>query len=96
MGLTKHEDIWSCYECGELQGRHDLWFDGDICERCNAFNGRRIRIEMMYLDWLNNFITLQAFADYYEISDFKALRIISIGKHINELKYESTGIVCRV
>lgn len=35
MGLTKQEDIWSCYECGKLQGRHDQWFDGDICETCN-------------------------------------------------------------
>ena len=36
MGLTKQEDIWSCYECSELKGRHDLWFDGDICENCHA------------------------------------------------------------
>jgi hypothetical protein len=36
MGLTKEEDIWSCYECGELKGRHDLWFEGDICEDCNS------------------------------------------------------------
>jgi hypothetical protein len=36
MGLTKQEDIWSCYECGKLQGRHDLWFEGDICESCHA------------------------------------------------------------
>lgn len=36
MGLTKQEDIWSCYDCGNLQGRHDLWFEGDICEQCHA------------------------------------------------------------
>lgn len=83
MGLTKEHDTWSCHECGDLQGRHDQWFDGDICERCNSFNGTRIRIEMMYLDWLNNFITLDAFADYYEISKFKALRIIKIGRQLN-------------
>jgi hypothetical protein len=35
MGLTKQEDIWACYDCGDLQGRHDLWFEGDICEKCN-------------------------------------------------------------
>lgn len=35
MGLTKSQDIWSCHECGELKGRHDLWFDG-ICEDCNT------------------------------------------------------------
>jgi hypothetical protein len=37
MGLTKSQDIWSCHECGELKGRHDLWFDG-ICEDCNTDN----------------------------------------------------------
>jgi hypothetical protein len=39
MGLTKEEDIWSCTECGELQGRHDLYFerdDNEFCERCYA------------------------------------------------------------
>lgn len=43
----------------------------------------RIKIEAMYLDWLNNFITLDAFADYYEISKFKALRVIKIGRQLN-------------
>jgi len=36
MGLTIEEDIWACYECGELKGRHDLWFEGDTCEKCYA------------------------------------------------------------
>jgi hypothetical protein len=89
MGNLDKRYIWSCLECGDIKGHHDQWFNGDICEKCNSSNGAQIRIEAMYLDWLNNFITLQAFADYYEISDFKALRIISIGKRINELKYET-------
>lgn len=86
MVLTKSIDIWSCHECGELQGRHDLWFEGDICGRCNSFNGTRIRIEMMYLMWLNNFLSAEAFADYYEMDLIKALRIISIGRHINQAR----------
>lgn len=32
---TRAEDIWACEECGQLQGRHDLWFDG-MCEHCHA------------------------------------------------------------
>lgn len=82
MGLTKQYDIWSCYECSQLKGRHDQWFEGDICEDCHK-PSLRIRIEQMYLDWLNNFITLDAFADYYEISKFKALRVIKIGRQLN-------------
>ena len=33
--MTKHEDIWQCFNCGEEQGRHDLWFEGGFCESCN-------------------------------------------------------------
>jgi hypothetical protein len=84
MGLTKQEDIWACSECGQLHGRHDLWFEFDICESCNSSNGMRIRIEAMYLDWLNNFRSADAMADYYEIDLIKALRVISIGRRINE------------
>jgi hypothetical protein len=35
MGLTKSEDIWTCFECSELKGRHDQYFDGR-CEKCHA------------------------------------------------------------
>ena len=34
----------------------------------------------MYLDWVNNFITIYAFAGYYDIDDFDASVIIEIGK----------------
>jgi hypothetical protein len=47
----------------------------------------KTKIENMYLDWFNNFLTIDEFADYYEISRFKALRIISIGYHLNKLRY---------
>jgi len=32
---TRSEDIWICTECSTPQGRHDQWFTGDICEKCN-------------------------------------------------------------
>lgn len=84
MGLTKSIDVWQCYDCGDLQGRHNVWFEGDICEECNSNKpSLRVKVEQMYLDWLNNFITLDAFADYYEISKFKALRVIKIGRQLN-------------
>lgn len=31
---TKINDIWTCANCGNLQGKHDQWFEGDICETC--------------------------------------------------------------
>jgi len=32
--MTRAEDIWSCSECGQEQGRHDQWFEG-VCEKCH-------------------------------------------------------------
>ena len=37
--------------------------------------------ESMYLDYVNNFITLQKFAEHYQISYFSAQRIY---KHFNK------------
>ena len=34
--MTKQEDIWNCSECGNPQGRHDMWFEGDVCGICHA------------------------------------------------------------
>jgi len=31
---TKINDIWPCTNCGNLQGKNDQWFEGDICEEC--------------------------------------------------------------
>jgi predicted ATP-dependent serine protease len=32
--MTREEDIWTCSECGQEQGRHDQWFEGK-CEKCH-------------------------------------------------------------
>lgn len=34
--MTRQEDIWYCSECGDGQGRHDMWFEGDICGKCHT------------------------------------------------------------
>jgi|14BtaG_2_1085337.scaffolds.fasta_scaffold21321_1 hypothetical protein len=41
------------------------------------------KVEEMYLDYFNNFITISYFAEYYGISTEKAERIINIGRRIN-------------
>jgi hypothetical protein len=43
-------------------------------------NGTENDIRKMYLDYLNNFLTLGAFAEHYGISDEQALMIIEKGK----------------
>ena len=42
------------------------------------------RVNEMYLDYYNNFLTVDTFADHYEISRYKALRIILIGRKLNK------------
>lgn len=32
--VTRLADIWACARCHNLQGKHDQWFDGNICEEC--------------------------------------------------------------
>ena len=38
----------------------------------------------MYLDWLNNFLTLRGFADHYGITTEEARSIISEGRALHE------------
>ena len=41
------------------------------------------KIEAMYIDWSNNFLTIPKFADHYQINESVAERIINIGRLIN-------------
>jgi len=41
------------------------------------------KLELFYLDYFNNFITVTKFAEFYGISEEKALTLIDIGKTIN-------------
>lgn len=45
---------------------------------------KRKKIQEMYLDWVNNFLTVVRFAEYYNISEDKANRVINTGRFINE------------
>jgi len=47
---------------------------------------KRETIKKLYLDYVNNFLTVQAFADYYHFSDEKADRIIDIGRALHYRK----------
>ena len=32
--MTKENDVWVCADCGRPQGRHDMWFENDLCGEC--------------------------------------------------------------
>lgn len=44
------------------------------------------RIILMYLDYWNNFLTVDSFAEYYNIDRNKALNIIARGKKLFDSK----------
>ena len=43
-------------------------------------------LETMYLDYYNNYVTVQKFADDYNIDYKTAMKIIELGKIINNSK----------
>jgi len=42
------------------------------------------KLELFYLDYFNNFITIEKFAEFYGITEKKAVTLIAIGQHINQ------------
>ena len=32
---TRAEDRWQCVKCGRRFGRHDMWYEGDLCGDCH-------------------------------------------------------------
>lgn len=59
--MTKQEDIWQCFNCGDHKGRHDLWFEGDLCESCNSkinyaiINYNRMELTLWFKEEMFNF-----------------------------------------
>ena len=42
----------------------------------------------MYLDYVNNFISTERFAEYYEVDEEDAIAIINIGRKYRERRIE--------
>ena len=42
----------------------------------------------LYLDWVNNFLTVAYFAEYYDISESEAQEVINSGRKIHERTVE--------
>lgn len=50
----------------------------------------------MYLDWFNNFLTIQRFASYYGISEQMAINIIDWGRDILNNQHYHTNVTVPV
>lgn len=46
----------------------------------------------MYLDWVNNFLSLDKFAEHYEIDELDANYIIDLGRKLNEEEAEKNHL----
>lgn len=44
----------------------------------------KIKLANLYLEWVNDFLTVPAFASYHRITEAKAYRIINIGRKCHE------------
>ena len=42
------------------------------------------KFQEMYLDWVNNFLTVEVFAQYYNLTNEQALYVIESGKKYHE------------
>ena len=41
------------------------------------------KLEVLYLDYFNNFLTVEKFAEFYGMTTNKALKLIELGRKIN-------------
>ena len=41
------------------------------------------QLELLYLDWFNNFLSVKKFAEFYGMSEDKAVTLIDMGRVIN-------------
>ena len=54
--------------------------------KCPKQKINRDFIEALYLDYVNNFLTVLMFANYYRLIEDKALKLINLGRKINHLR----------
>ena len=47
-------------------------------------NGLDDTMQSMYLDWVNNFLSVECFAEYYNLSYPGAIQVIDAGRDIHE------------
>ena len=52
------------------------------------------KIYTLYLDWCNNFLSINKFADYYNLTEIEANNIIEIGRQLSQAETSSYKIPC--
>jgi hypothetical protein len=52
-------------------------------KRFKTENTMKTKIEKLYLEYVDNFLTVVGFANYYDIDEVKANKIINLGRKIH-------------
>lgn len=47
------------------------------------------KIYTLYLDWCNNFLSINKFADYYNLTEIEANNIIEIGRQLSNIIFDN-------
>lgn len=47
------------------------------------------KIYTLYLDWCNNFLSINKFADYYNLTEIEANNIIEIGRQLSHIIFDN-------
>ena len=51
--------------------------------RMKETNRALAQLELLYLQWFNNFLSVKKFAEFYGITENKAVTLIDMGRVIN-------------
>ena len=51
--------------------------------RMREINEALLKLELFYLDFYNNYLSVKKFAEFYGISEYKAVMLIDMGRVIN-------------
>jgi len=49
------------------------------------------QLHTLFLEYFNNFLTIDCFAEYYNFNRYEASKILDIGRMIDEDIYQQTG-----
>ena len=55
-------------------------------QKKNKMNYTNTQIEDMYLDWFNNFLSCDAWRQYYQLSMAEGENILDIGRQLNQIR----------
>ena len=48
-------------------------------------------LQHVFLDWFNNFLTVEKFAEHYGLTEAQAAQVIELGKQIHEAQFSEAA-----